>query len=227
MNTLCVHHLALDFVVIDKPAGLRSVPARGWQDDPALADSVETRVRTIFDRPNNPVTVHRLDRDTSGLMVFALTRKAHRALSRQFMHRKVGKSYAALLEGDAVGDQPLPADGPLEGKVELPLNVDWPNRPRQCVNHQHGKPATTLWRITDQSTAPARTRVSFRPETGRTHQLRVHAATPRELGGLGCPIVGDDLYGSPDSRLHLHADSLGFWAPHTGEWAMFTSPAPF
>ncbi|MEQ8850509.1 MAG: RluA family pseudouridine synthase [Phycisphaerales bacterium] len=217
-SLLSIHHLARDFVVIDKPAGLRSVPARGSDTDPSLADSVETRVRETFDRPNNPVTVHRLDRDTSGLMVLALTRKAHRALSRQFMHRKVGKSYAALLEGDAVGD---------EGKVDLPLHVDWPNRPLQCVNHQHGRPATTLWRITQRLTSPARTRVSFRPETGRTHQLRVHAATPRSLGGLGCPILGDDLYGTPGARLHLHADTLAFWEPHTGQWAKFHSPAPF
>jgi len=208
--------------VIDKPAGLRSVPARGADEDPAKRDSVETRARRMFDRPTIPIVVHRLDHETSGLMVIGLTRAAHRKLSIQFLKRKVGKTYAALLDG---------AVEPGEGAVELPLGVDWPNRPRQRVDRADGRVARTLYRVTARETCafgPV-TRVAFRPETGRTHQLRVHAATPREAGGLGAPILGDTLYGDPTraERLMLHADMLAFWHPATHEWVKFGRKAPF
>lgn len=203
-----------DFAVVDKPAGLPSVPGR----TPQLQDSIQTRVQRVFPNADGPISIHRLDMETSGLIVVAFNRETHRTLSRQFMHRKVGKSYIALLDGEVIGD---------EGAVDLPLAVDWPNRPRQIVNHTEGKPARTLWRVIARE--PGRTRVRFRPMTGRTHQLRVHAAWPREHGGLGCPIAGDTIYGDPERapRLMLHAESLAFWAPHTGEWLKFDSPAPF
>ncbi len=206
------------FVVLVKPPRMLSVPGRGEHK----RDSVATRVQDMFPLATGSITVHRLDYDTSGVMVYALNPSAHRALSRQFMHRKVGKAYEAILEGD------LDAQ---EGKVELPLIVDWPNRPRQMVCFERGRPAKTLWRVTDRSTAGGspRTRVQFRPETGRTHQLRVHAMTPTSDGGMGAPILGDPLYGDPKAhpRMCLHAKMLAFWHPTTGEWATYTAPADF
>ena len=233
---LNILHETDEFIVIDKPAGLRSVPARGSDRDRALRDSVESRVQDMFTLYEIPVIVHRLDMDTSGLMVVALTREAHRTLSRQFMQRKTAKTYTAVLLG--VVEQE-------EGAIDLPLLVDWPNRPRHHVDFANGKHARTLYRVEEQS--PERARVSFRPITGRTHQLRVHACTPRCLvdaappteythrcawpcrGGLGAPIAGDTLYASGigADRLLLHADMLAFWSPSKGDWLKFTSPAPF
>jgi tRNA pseudouridine32 synthase / 23S rRNA pseudouridine746 synthase len=202
------------WVVVEKPHGLLSVPGRGEHKH----DSVLVRVQAMFPDATGPMTVHRLDMETSGLLVFALSRPAHAKLSRQFMHRKVGKAYIAILDGEVVGD---------EGEVDLPLIVDWPNRPRHHVNFETGKPARTLWRVIDRQ--PGRARVEFRPETGRTHQLRIHAATPREQGGIGAPILGDTLYGDPEShpRMCLHAAHLAFWEPFQGEWLKFDSPPPF
>ncbi|MFI4898683.1 MAG: RluA family pseudouridine synthase [Phycisphaerales bacterium JB059] len=233
---LNILHETDDLLVIDKPAGLRAVPARGANRDLALRDSVESRVQDMFTLYDTPVIVHRLDMDTSGLMVVALTREAHRALSRQFMHRKTAKTYAALLLGDVHDD---------EGAIDLPLLVDWPNRPRQHPDFTNGKPARTLYRVLERDAD--RTRVAFRPVTGRTHQLRVHSATPRCLtdtplpaehthrcawpcrGGLGAPIAGATLYaqGAGADRLCLHADMLAFWSPTSGDWLKFESPAPF
>ncbi len=233
---LNILHECDDFIVIDKPAGLRSIPAKGWQDDPARKDSVEIRAQDMFSVYDCPIIVHRLDMDTSGIMLVALNRNAHRALSRQFMHRKTAKTYTAELLGDIEHD---------EGAIDLPLIVDWPNRPRQHANFRLGKPARTLYRVTQRRNG--RTRVSFRPVTGRTHQLRVHAATRRCLvdapppdvythrcawpcrGGLGAPIAGDTLYagGVGADRLLLHADMLAFFAPEDGQWLKFHSPAPF
>lgn len=202
------------WIVVEKPAGLLSVPGRG----PEKADCVTARVAAMFPEATGPLSVHRLDMETSGLMVFALTRPAHAKLSRQFQHRKTGKKYVALLEAQVEGD---------EGEVELPLIVDWPNRPRQMVCYERGRPAKTLWRVTARTAGT--TRVEMRPETGRTHQLRVHAATPRARGGIGAPILGDVLYGDPESapRLMLHAAHLAFWEPFTGEWVKFDSEPPF
>lgn len=223
------------FVVISKPAGLPSVPTRV---DPA-APNVASEIARQFPDGEGPLIVHRLDMETSGLMVVALTRAAHRTLSRQFMKRKVGKSYEAVLEADVARE---------EGSIDLPLRVDWPNRPRQRVDFAEGRPARTLYRVLDR--AAGRTRVSFRPLTGRSHQLRVHASTPRcdacltptddyaskvhrcgwpARGGLGAPILGDSLYSfnSAAKRLHLHATSLSFFHPDTGQWLTFDSAAPF
>ena len=246
-----------DFAVIIKPSGLRSVPARGSDVDPALADSVETRTRTLFELDERtPVVVHRLDMDTSGLMVVAKHRKAHRALSRQFMDRKVGKTYTALVEGHL----DLPTGD--EGAVDLPLVIDWKHRPLQHVHFLLGRPARTLWRVVSRESLDGHdvTRVTFRPLTGRSHQLRVHAAAPPALrrpgaievtrvrdtrtgsdesvaptlqGGLGAPIVGDTLYASEEvaawlDRLALHAAHLAFWNPSGGgDWLKFDTPPDF
>lgn len=202
------------WAVIVKPAGLRSVPGRA--DD--AADSVRTRLQAIWPWSAGDLTPHRLDIETSGLMVVAMTRKVYRSLARQFEGRKIGKAYEAVLAGVVEGDR---------GAIELPLRVDWPNRPRQIVCHDEGRPARTLWRVIDRDVN--RTRVEFRPETGRTHQLRVHAATSRADGGLGCPIVGDTLYGDAGSapRMLLHASRLSFFDPSVGTPMRFRSPPPF
>ena len=211
---LCVVYASWNYIVVDKPAGLLSVPGRGEDK----RDSVSERVRYVFPEASGSISVHRLDMDTSGLMVLGLNRKAHRGLSRQFEMRKTGKTYIAILDGIVEED---------EGAVDLPLIVDWPNRPRQMVDYEKGKPSRTLYRVLERKGGT--TRVEFRPLTGRTHQLRVHAATPRDKGGLGAPILGDTLYGDGTKapRLLLHANHLAFWEPITGDWKKFYSDPPF
>ncbi|RKH32786.1 RluA family pseudouridine synthase [Corallococcus praedator] len=196
-------------VIIDKPCGLLSVPGR----DAALTDSVLTRLRARHPHATGPLLVHRLDLDTSGLLVAALDARTHSALQRQFLHRDVDKQYVALIGGPVQG---------ASGTITLPLRVDLDDRPRQIVDPVHGKPAVTDWRVLHREAG--RTRVAFHPRTGRTHQLRVHAAHPL---GLGAPIVGDPLYGHADRRLFLHAEVLSFVHPATGERVSFTRAAPF
>lgn len=202
------------WVVIDKPAGLLSVPGRGEDKQ----DCAASRVQAMFPHATGPLTVHRLDMDTSGLMVFALSPLAHGKLSRQFQLRKTTKRYTAVLEGAVEGET---------GEVDLPLFVDWPNRPRQQVDYILGKPALTQWRVVARD--GGRTRVEMTPITGRSHQLRVHAATPRDEGGIGSPIVGDVLYGNPEGepRMLLHASHLAFWDPLLGTQVEIESEAPF
>lgn len=209
-------HRAPDYVVVNKPSGLFSVPGRGEHKQ----DSVAIRVARTFPDADGPISVHRLDMETSGLMVLALTRPAHRALSRQFINRKVGKCYLGVLDG-------IPSES--KGEIDLPIIVDWPNRPRQIVDHERGKSSQTLYRVVDVDEQAALSFVEFRPKTGRTHQLRIHSAMPRDEGGIGCPILGDTLYGDPTRapRLMLHANHLAFWTPGTGEWVKFDSAAPF
>jgi len=158
--------------------------------------------------------VHRLDRDTSGLVVFALTAQAQVHLGRQFEAKSVDKRYVALVQG-------VPEGG--KGRVDLPLIVDWPNRPRQMVCHQTGRPAVTDWRVLKAGGDSAR--MQLKPRTGRTHQLRVHMAA------LGHPILGDTLYaegaGRDHPRLMLHAERLGLVHPETGARLEFRAPAPF
>ncbi len=211
---LCVLHVDPDYVVIVKPPGVRAVPGRG--DD--ASDSIETRLRAALPDADGPLTVHRLDIETSGVMVYARNRDAHRSLSRRFMQRKVSKTYVAVLDGRVDDD---------EGAIDLPLLVDWENRPLQKVDHEDGKPARTLYRVTERRD-DGTTLVEFRPETGRTHQLRVHAATARDAGGLGCPIQGDTLYGDPTTapRLMLHANFLGFWGSGERGWLKFRCDDP-
>ena len=159
--------------------------------------------------------VHRLDRDTSGIMIFALTRHAQRALSAQFEARQTKKTYIARLWGHLE---------PKEGQVDLPLIVDWPNRPRQHVNHETGKPAQTDWRV-QRHEADGTTRVRLYPLTGRSHQLRVH------MLAIGHPILGDPLYAEGTARnfprLMLHAAELRFRHPESGKGMGFSSPCPF
>ncbi len=211
---LCIHHIGPGYAVIEKQSGLLSVPGRG----PHKIDSVQYRVRQAFPKATGPITPHRLDQDTSGLIVVALNAESHRTLAKQFQDRKVGKSYLARVEGQVSED---------EGAVDLPLIVDWPNRPRQKVCYEKGRQARTLYRVLERT--DDNTLLELRPITGRSHQLRVHAATPRDQGGLGCPILGDSLYGDPTlaPRLLLHASHLAFWEPKTGDWLKFSSPAPF
>lgn len=195
-------------VVLLKPEGLLSVPAR----DAAVTDSLAARLARRYPAPA-PLVAHRLDLDTSGLLVAARTLDAFRALQAQFRHRQVEKRYVAVLEGEVRGD---------EGVIELPLRVDLEQRPRQLVDFVHGRHAVTRWRVLAR--ADGRTRVELLPITGRTHQLRVHCAH-RE--GLGVPIVGDRLYGQPGPRLLLHAEALRFVHPVTGETWSLEAPAPF
>jgi tRNA pseudouridine32 synthase/23S rRNA pseudouridine746 synthase len=157
--------------------------------------------------------VHRLDLDTSGLLLVAKDQPTYAALQRQFALREIDKRYIAWLDGEVVA---------THGTVDLPLRVDLDDRPRQVVDAVHGKPAITDWQVLARE--PGRTRVALAPRTGRAHQLRVHAAHPQ---GIGFPIVGDRLYGRPAARLMLHAESIRFVHPHTQEHLSFRLDAPF
>lgn len=194
-------------VVADKPAGLLTVPGRG----PDKADCLIARLAAQF--PTVRV-VHRLDRDTSGLVVFALTPGAQASLNRQFEARAIDKRYAARVWGVPEG---------RTGRIDLPMTVDWPNRPRQKICHQTGRPAVTDWRLVADDGATAR--MQLKPRTGRSHQLRLHMAT------LGHPILGDTLYAEGAARaaprLMLHAERLGLAHPEGGARLAFGSPAPF
>ena len=196
-------------VVVDKPIGLLSVPGR----DRRLRDSILTRLRARYPQASGPMVVHRLDLDTSGLLLVAKDPRTHTALQRQFLERAVDKRYVAWLEAELPGES---------GTVDLALRVDLDDRPRQVHDPIHGKPAVTDWKVISRTAG--RTRVALYPRTGRTHQLRVHAA---HAAGLGSPIVGDRLYGRPGERLMLHAETLGFTHPHTGQRLQFFRPAPF
>jgi tRNA pseudouridine32 synthase / 23S rRNA pseudouridine746 synthase len=197
-------------IVVDKPCGLLSVPGR--TDD--LEDSVYTRLRRRFGPAAGPLVVHRLDLDTSGLLLAAKDPDTHAVLQRLFERREIDKRYIAWLAGIVERDH---------GVVELALRVDLDDRPRQIHDPVNGKPAITEWRVLERSNG--RTRVEMIPRTGRTHQLRLHAAHPL---GIGVPIVGDPLYGDgDDGRLMLHAESIAFAHPRAGRRIEVASPAPF
>lgn len=200
-------------LVVDKPSGLLSVPGRSG----LLRDSVSTRLRTRYPNAAGQLVVHRLDLDTSGLLLAAKDTTTFSALQRLFSLREISKRYVAWLDGDVAGN---------EGMVEFPIRMDVDDRPRQIHDPVHGKAAVTGWRVLDR--AGGRTKVALTPHTGRTHQLRVHASNPI---GLDAPIVGDRLYGrsAPEygERLLLHAESLAFTHPVTGAEVVVTSPAPF
>jgi tRNA pseudouridine32 synthase/23S rRNA pseudouridine746 synthase len=200
-----------DFVVVDKMSGMLSVPGRG----PEKRDCVAERVRTMYPGSPRQPAVHRLDMDTSGLLVVARNVDAHRQLSLQFQRREIRKRYYALLEGIVRGEG---------GTIELPFRLDIDNRPYQIHDPVHGKVGITHWQKV--SVEAGCTRVLFIPTTGRTHQLRVHAA--HELG-LGIPIIGDPLYGtgSGPGQLKLHAAELGFQHPSNGAELTFYSEPPF
>lgn len=214
-------------MVVEKPPGMLSVPGRG----PEKQDCAAARIGAMFPEATGPLTVHRLDMETSGLMVLALDAEAHRELSMQFERRVVEKAYIALVaepEGAGVSEpivgsaaaegDPLDQD---EGTVALPMRCDIDDRPRQIVDFVHGRPAMTTWQVLLRETD--RIRLRMVPETGRTHQLRIHAAY-----GLGRPIVGDVLYGGDRAaRLMLHSAYLSFLEPGTMRRADFESRAPF
>jgi tRNA pseudouridine32 synthase/23S rRNA pseudouridine746 synthase len=194
--------------IVVKPAGLLTVPGKA-----TLVDSVQTRMRSRYPSVTGPMIVHRLDLDTSGLLLVAKHVDTYVALQRQFAERTIEKRYVAWLAGEVASDG---------GVIELPLRVDVDDRPRQIVDEKYGKQAITEWRVIERTTG--RTKVALMPRTGRAHQLRVHAAHPR---GIGVPIVGDRLYGWPDARLMLHAESIAFVHPHTQEHLVRHSVAPF
>ncbi|TXY05734.1 RluA family pseudouridine synthase [Vibrio mimicus] len=194
-------------VVVNKPAEFLSVPGVH------VHDSVLTRLQAQFSEAEGVFALHRLDMSTSGLLVFALTRRANKHLQKQFITRAVQKRYVAMLDGTLADEQ---------GEIELPLCGDLDDRPRQKVCWQQGKPALTHWETI--AVEQGRTRVYLYPHTGRTHQLRVHCA--HHLG-LNCPIVGDDLYGIQDQRLHLHAEKLSFSHPYTKQPMTFEVAADF
>lgn len=197
------------FIVANKPSGLLSVPGRGLDK----TDCLSARVQAEF-----PVAlvVHRLDMETSGLMVFARNLDAQRALNRAFEQRLVEKYYVAIVTGTVDSDQ---------GTINLPLICDWPNRPRQVVDHAIGKPSTTHYVVLARDETLMQTRVGLTPITGRSHQLRVHMAS------LSHAIIGDSLYSvnpPPDGqRLLLHAAKLGFPHPLSGEPVNCVSDVPF
>lgn len=190
-----------EIVVINKPGGMLAVPGRG----PEKQDCVASRLRRYFPKMIRQPAVHRLDMYTSGLMVFAVTARAHRFLSGQFEQRKVVKKYIAVVEG--ILEETC-------GEISLPFRLDPDNRPLQIYDPVHGKMGVTSWRKI--KTTDTTTEVEFTPLTGRTHQLRVHAAHPRPMG-LGAPIVGDSLYGSgkEGDQMMLHATLLRFAHPDT------------
>ena len=190
-----------DIAVVCKPGGLLSTP--GKDDVPSLLD-------IVHQRHPQAVNAHRLDMDTSGVMVFALNDKSYHHLQAQFYRQEVRKQYVALLDGHPLSE---------EGTISLPLLPNPLDRPRQMVNHEHGKRAVTQYKLLGNGN-----RILFIPKTGRTHQLRIHAAHPE---GLGCPIKGDPLYGTPADRLYLHAESITFCHPATGKRVTFCAPAPF
>ncbi len=194
-------------LVVNKPAGLLSVPGKG----PHLADCLMARLQAAFP---SVLLVHRLDRDTSGVMVFAQSPAAQRHLGLQFEKRQTKKTYVARVSGEMALRR---------GTVDLPLCVDWPNRPRQMVDHANGRAAITDWRV--QRIEDGTTRVRLMPRTGRSHQLRVHMLS------LGHPILGDPFYADGAARdyprLMLHAEELRLRHPDGGRGMAFRVACPF
>lgn len=206
-DPLVILHEDSHILVVDKPSGLLSVPGKGDH----LADCLMTRIQAAFP---DALLVHRLDRDTSGVMIFAMTAHAQRDLSMQFEKRVTKKTYVARVAGQVMEK---------EGVIDLPLIVDWPNRPLQKVCHETGKHAVTEWRCVKSSAEESRLRLF--PKTGRSHQLRVHCLA------MGHAILGDPFY-APETvtdypRLMLHSEELRFNHPENGRGMKFRAPAPF
>ena len=194
-------------LIINKPAGMLSVPGKERQT------SIYDLARKAYPEADGPMIVHRLDMATSGLLIIAKDKKTHQHLQAQFKNRSIRKKYIALLDGVVLED---------EGTIELPLCPNPLDRPRQMVDTQYGKPAITYYQVLERT--DKYTRIAFYPHTGRTHQLRVHAAHP---SGLHCPIIGDELYGKKDKRLYLHAESIEFTHPVNGQSMCITEKADF
>jgi len=194
-------------LVVNKPAGMLSVPGKSGKE------SVYSLVSQLYPEADGPMIVHRLDMATSGLLIIAKSKKVHQHLQAQFKNHSIKKKYIALLYGSILQD---------EGTIELPIRPDPLDRPRQVVDMECGKPAITYYQVLERT--DRYTRVAFYPHTGRTHQLRVHAAHP---SGLHCPIIGDELYGKRDKRLCLHAESIEFIHPISGQIISLTEKAGF
>ncbi|MEO6016143.1 MAG: pseudouridine synthase [Polaromonas sp.] len=206
-------------LVLDKPAGVLSVPGRGEDKQ----DCLSSRVQRSYP---DALTVHRLDQATSGLLLMARAAAMQRALSQAFEARRVYKRYVAVVDG--VPDQPQPTPDNPEGwgLIDLPIAADWPRRPLRVIDTEHGKASQTHWRVLARDAAAQCTRVELEPVTGRSHQLRVH------LQALGHPILGDALYAPPETlaraaRLLLHASALRFLHPVTGLPMAFDSSPEF
>jgi len=208
---LAVLHLSEQLIVVDKPSGLLCVPGRGAGKE----DCLSRRVQAAFP---DALIVHRLDMGTSGIVVMGRGARAQRELSILFQERKVHKRYQALVDGCWTMAN--------AGEIDLPICVDWPNRPKQKVDHTIGRPSLTRYRVLAIDTTRAVSRIELEPVTGRSHQLRVH------LAALGHPILGDDFYGTPAScakaeRLMLHACRIEFEHPETGAPLCIDCPPPF
>ncbi|MAN77378.1 MAG: RNA pseudouridine synthase [Rhizobiales bacterium] len=205
---LDILHEDADIVVFNKPSGLLSVPGK----DPALFDSLQSRA---LERFAGAGTIHRLDKDTSGIIVMAKHKGAHGHIGKQFEYRQTTKFYIARVCGHLADD---------EGLIDLPLATDWENKPRQEVNYERGRASQTRWQVVGREENA--TRLKLFPITGRTHQLRVH------LKEIGHPILGDEFYATGEAlaaadRLQLHAAELGFRHPSGGEPVVFRSEPPF
>ncbi|MGV8950327.1 MAG: RluA family pseudouridine synthase [Cypionkella sp.] len=194
-------------IVVNKPAGLLSVPGKLE----GRSDCLSSRLQSAY---WDALLVHRLDCDTSGVMIFARTKQAQGFLGQEFEKRRAKKTYLAKVWGNLTPDQ---------GHIDLPLCTDWPNRPRQMVDHENGRAAQTDWQVLGRDEVG--TRVRLFPLTGRSHQLRVH------MLAQGCPILGDPIYATGAARdfprLMLHAETLSLHHPATGEWVSFAAPCPF
>jgi tRNA pseudouridine32 synthase/23S rRNA pseudouridine746 synthase len=212
---LDVVHADAGIVVLNKPSGLLAVP--GKTSDLCLSLQVQAQ----FD---DALIVHRLDMSTSGLMVMARGLAAQRVLNDHFSQRRVHKRYVAVVQGDCRA--PEPDTGEEWQTIDLPIIVDWPNRPLRKIDFETGKPSSTRWRCLAYDAERQASRLELEPLTGRSHQLRVH------LQAIRHPILGDALYAPPEiaaasERLLLHATELGFPHPVSGEWISFTSPDGF
>jgi tRNA pseudouridine32 synthase / 23S rRNA pseudouridine746 synthase len=206
-DPLVILHDDHEVLLVDKPSGLLSVPGKGEH----LADCLIARVQAAFPQA---LLVHRLDRDTSGVMIFALTPHAQRHLGLQFEKRMTKKTYIARVWGEVAE---------RTGTIDLPMIVDWPNRPLQMICHETGKQAQTDWRVLRSK--GKETRIRLMPKTGRSHQLRVH------MLALGHPILGDPFYATGPARdyprLMLHSETLQFRHPDGGQGTRITAKAPF
>ena len=196
-----------DLVAVNKPAGMLSVPGK------APITNVYETIQALYPNATGPMLLHRLDMSTSGVLLFAKTKEAHKTLQQAFVHQEIQKSYIALLENPIENDQ---------GTIDFPMCLNPFDRPRQKLDRAYGRQAITEYKVIE--TTPEYTRIAFYPITGRSHQLRVHAA--HKLG-LASPIIGDELYGHAGPRLYLHAQSLTFTHPTTGETVTITAPCPF
>ncbi|MBB1288211.1 RNA pseudouridine synthase [Pseudoalteromonas sp. SR43-6] len=196
-----------DLLVVNKPAEFLSVPGVN------IDDSVYMRIKTQFPEASGPLIVHRLDMSTSGLLMIALNKRVHKALQKQFIERTIDKRYVALVNGNVAEDS---------GVIDLPLVLDFDDKPRQMVCYTHGKPSLTTWQVLERNNNI--TRLQLYPKTGRTHQLRVHCAHSL---GLNMPIIGDTHYGQKADRLHLHAEYLAFTHPITLKRLEFEVAADF